>query len=167
MTTAAHAEPLRLSTRRRPTQAVHELPGNPSEGASCIRTLTLTLLAAVVVAAPAEARPRSGWDRCHHQACVERVAMHQCSQTRPVPCILRAALHWRVSFPMLVRKARCESRLDPLAHNPSGATGLFQFMPTTFATSPYRWHSPWSAKWSSLAAGWAHHVGRGGEWSCS
>ena len=92
--------------------------------------------------------------------------MHQCAQTRPVACIRRAALHWHVPTALLVRKARCESRLDPLAYNASGAAGLFQFMPSTFASTPYRWRSLWSAKWSSLAAGYMHHAGRGSEWSC-
>jgi len=92
--------------------------------------------------------------------------MHACSNARPVPCILRAALHWRVDTSTLVRKARCESHLNPFAHNPSGATGLFQFIPSTFASTPYADHSPWRAKWSALAAAWMHRVGRGGEWAC-
>ena len=92
--------------------------------------------------------------------------MHQCSQARPVPCIRRAALHWRVPTALLLRKARCESRLDPYAHNPSGASGLLQFLPSTWATTPYARHSIWSAKWNALAAGFMHHVGRGAEWSC-
>ena len=113
---------------------------------------------------------------CHTRGCVERVAMHQCSNARPVPCIRRAAIHWRVSFPMLLRKARCESGLNPYAINgrpfnrapvaTSKSTGLLQFLPSTWATTPYARRWIWSAKWSALAAGWMHHVGRGGEWSC-
>ncbi len=84
------------------------------------------------------------------------------------PCIRRAALHWRVDFHMLLRKARCESTLNPYAANGVHA-GLFQFRvasPSTWATTPYARRSPWRAKWSALAAGWMHHVGRGGEWAC-
>jgi hypothetical protein len=94
--------------------------------------------------------------------------MHQCAQSRPVPCIRRAALHWRVPTALLVRKARCESRLDPLARNGVNV-GLFQFnYPGTWGSTPYARRSPWSAKWSSLAAGWMHSAGvdRGSEWSC-
>lgn len=85
-----------------------------------------------------------------------------------MPCIRRAALHWDVSFPMLLRKARCESRLRPWASSGVHA-GLFQFRvaaPSTWATTPYARRSPWRAKWNALAAGWMHHVGRGGEWAC-
>lgn len=106
---------------------------------------------------------------CQTPACEERVAADQCAQTRPVPCILRAALRWRVSFSMLLRKARCESRLNPFAINGTHV-GLFQFSvsgPSTWATTPYAAQSPWIARWSALAAGWMHHVGRGGEWACA
>ena len=86
---------------------------------------------------------------------------------RPVDCINQAAVRWHVSAPMLRRKAWCESRMRPGAYNASsGAAGLFQFLPSTWRTTPYRWHSIWSPRWSSLAAAWMHHVGRGGEWAC-
>lgn len=93
-----------------------------------------------------------------------------------MPCIRRAALLHRVSFSTLLRKARCESGLNPYAYNgaplnrapvrTSKATGLMQFMPGTWRTTPYRARWIWSAKWSALAAAWMHSVGRGGEWSC-
>jgi len=82
-------------------------------------------------------------------------------------CIHRAAIRWNVSEAMLRRKAWCESRMNPGAYNASsGSSGLFQFMPSTWRTTPYRWHSIWSARWNALAAAWMHHVGRGGEWAC-
>ena len=123
---------------------------------------------AIVLAAAAVAAPAPHHDSCSSRACIERVARKACAQTRVLPCVRRAALHWRVSYPMLVRKARCESRLDPYARNALHA-GLFQFRvaaPSTWASTPYRARSPYSAKWSSLAAAWMHHVGRGGEWAC-
>ena len=92
--------------------------------------------------------------------------MHQCSQARPVPCIRRAAIHWRVSFTTLHRRAWCESRLNPFAVGGPNR-GLFQFnWPGTWSTTPYAGHSVFSARWSSLAAAWMVHVGRGGEWAC-
>lgn len=122
-------------------------------------------VAAVVVlpAAPAEAH-----DGCNTRSCSERVARKQCSRSRPVPCIRRAALHWHVDTKTLVRKARCESRLQWWASN-GAHVGLFQFRvayPSTWATTPYAGESPYSVKWSSLAAAWMHRVGRGGEWAC-
>jgi hypothetical protein len=103
---------------------------------------------------------------CRSARCLERVAAKQCSQKRVLPCIRRAALRHDVSYAMLVRKARCESRLDPLASSGPHA-GLFQFQISgTWGTTPYARRSPWRAKWNALAAAWMHKVGRGDEWSC-
>ena len=67
----------------------------------------------------------------------------------------------------LWRKARCESGFNPGARNlSSAATGLFQFMPSTFASTPYGHFSIYSPYANALAAGWMHQHGRGGEWAC-
>ena len=66
----------------------------------------------------------------------------------------------------LWRKARCESQLDPNARNGSEASGLLQFLPSTWATTPYARFSIFSPYANALAAGWMHAQGRGGEWSC-
>jgi len=67
----------------------------------------------------------------------------------------------------MLRVAECESNLDPNAVNPiSGASGLFQFLPSTWATTPYandNIFDPWA---SANAAGWMWSVGRRGEWAC-
>jgi hypothetical protein len=63
-------------------------------------------------------------------------------------------------------KARCESHLYAGAHNASGASGLFQFLPGTFASTPYARFSIWSPYANAMAAGWMHAHGRGGEWVC-
>ena len=116
----------------------------------------------------AKKKKRKRHQGCQTRRCVQRVAAQRCSQTRVVSCIHRAALRWRVSRPMLDRKARCESGLNPYAVNPSSGTqGVFQFMPGTWASTPYGRHSVFSAKWNSLAAAWMHRVGRGGEWECA
>lgn len=49
----------------------------------------------------------------------------------------------------------------------STASGLYQFLTSTFATTPYgrAGMSIWSPCASSLAAGWMHQNGRGGEWA--
>jgi soluble lytic murein transglycosylase-like protein len=104
---------------------------------------------------------------CNTAACAERVAEHACERGAVGACIHRAAVRWRVSEGLLRRRAWCESRNDPRAYNASsGSSGLFQFIPSTWRTTPYARYSIWSAKWSSLAAAWMVRVGRGGEWVC-
>jgi hypothetical protein len=67
----------------------------------------------------------------------------------------------------LWRKARCESRFVSSARNlSSAASGLFQFLPSTFASTPYGRFSIFSPYANALAAGWMHAHGRGGEWQC-
>jgi len=108
---------------------------------------------------PAPALPPCQKAECH--------AWRACNHGSTSACIRRAALKYRVSERMLRRKAWCESRMNPRAYNHgSGASGLFQFLPSTWRTTRYRRESVWSAKWNALAAGWMHARGRGGEWSC-
>jgi hypothetical protein len=110
----------------------------------------------------------SNMRRVEHREARKRKERAACSQTKVTGCIKAASRRYGVSFSMLLRKARCESRLDPRASN-GAHTGLFQFRtaaPSTWATTPYAGRSPWSAKWNSLAAAWMHATGRGGEWAC-
>lgn len=61
-----------------------------------------------------------------------------------------------------------ESGGNPRAKNKySTASGLFQFLTSTFASTPYgkAGMSIWSPCASALAAGWMHENGRGGEWA--
>jgi hypothetical protein len=69
----------------------------------------------------------------------------------------------------LWRKARCETggTFSPGAYNAdSAASGLFQFLPSTWDSTPYARLSVWSPYANALAAGWMHSAGRGGEWTC-
>lgn len=66
----------------------------------------------------------------------------------------------------LWRRADCESGLNPSAQNPSGASGLFQFLGSTFRSTPFGSLSVWSPYANALAAGWMQANGRGGEWVC-
>jgi hypothetical protein len=94
-------------------------------------------------------------------------AWRACNQGSVAGCIRRSALKWNVSHATMRRRAWCESRMNPGAYNRgSGASGLYQFLPSTWRTTPYRRRSVWRAKWNALAAGWMESVGRGGEWSC-
>jgi len=88
--------------------------------------------------------------------------------TESKDAIRMAALAYGQSEATLLRKADCESGFWPYADNPnSDATGLFQFMPGTFRSTPYAGFSIWDVHAQALAAAWMHRVGRGGEWVCS
>lgn len=81
--------------------------------------------------------------------------------------ITAAATRYGQPAAAMLAVARCESNLDPTAVNSrSGASGLFQFLPGTWKTTPYASHSifdPWA---NANAAGWMWSVGRRGEWVC-
>ena len=67
----------------------------------------------------------------------------------------------------MLRVARCESVLDPNAVNPSSnASGLFQFLPGTWATTPYADQDIFDPVANANAAGWMWSVGRRNEWVC-
>jgi hypothetical protein len=129
------------------------------------KALTVIALAALVAASAlsAAAPAASGMSRR------ERRALHLCGTppTRhPQACILRAALHRGQSYAALRALAYCESRNQRFARNPSGAAGPFQFMPSTWATTPYRSHSLYEWKWAALATAWMWSRGRRAEWAC-
>lgn len=67
----------------------------------------------------------------------------------------------------MLRVAQCESVLDPNAVNPaSGVSGLFQFMPGTWATTPYANEDIFDPVANANAAAWMWSVGRRNEWHC-
>jgi hypothetical protein len=66
----------------------------------------------------------------------------------------------------MLRVARCESGLNPNAVNPTGSYGLFQFVATTWASTPYAAYSAFDPWASANAAAWMWSVGRRGEWVC-
>lgn len=84
-----------------------------------------------------------------------------------VEIITAAANRYGQSPSAMLAVARCESNLNPNAVNPrSNASGLFQFLPGTWRTTPYASYSifdPWA---NANAAGWMWSVGRRGEWVC-
>jgi len=81
--------------------------------------------------------------------------------------ITAAANRYGQSPSAMLAVAKCESNYDPNAVNrSSGASGLFQFLPGTWRTTPYASYSifdPWA---NANAAGWMWSVGRRGEWVC-
>jgi hypothetical protein len=95
---------------------------------------------------------------------LRRALRHRSSS---LEAISLASTTYGIDYWMLRRKAACESRFNPNARNPmSTASGLFQFLTSTWQTTPYRRQSIWSPYANALAAGWMHARGRGNEWSC-
>lgn len=86
---------------------------------------------------------------------------------RVLQAIRLAAVTYHVPETLLRRRAWCESRYDTAAVNQSsGAAGLFQFIASTWRSTPYAAWSRLDPYASALAAAWMVSVGRGGEWSC-
>ena len=67
-----------------------------------------------------------------------------------------------------LRVAKCESNYNPYAVNrSSGAAGLFQFLPSTWAASPYHAQSVFDPSANSHAAAWLYQRSGPGQWVCS
>lgn len=68
-----------------------------------------------------------------------------------------------------LRVAACESGYDPHAINRySGASGLFQFMPSTWASpqNPYHTQDVFDARANAFAAAWLYQRSGPNQWSC-
>lgn len=69
--------------------------------------------------------------------------------------VKRAAAHYGQSERQALAISYRESRWHPHATNSSsGAAGIYQFMPVTWAHQPYKHHSPYQPRWAALAAMW-------------
>ncbi|MEX2046363.1 MAG: G5 domain-containing protein [Chloroflexota bacterium] len=98
--------------------------------------------------------------------------------TRPAPApadiesvIRAAAARWGADPAQLLRVAWCESRYNPSAYNASsGASGLFQFMPRTWAANSvragYSGASVFDAFASANTAAYMFSNGQAWQWSC-
>jgi len=90
-------------------------------------------------------------------------------QAEMISIVYQSADKWGQSRVDMLRVARCESGLDPRAVNSNGgASGLFQFMPSTFAFTPNGKRGedifgPWS---NADAAGWMWANGMRHHWAC-
>lgn len=90
-----------------------------------------------------------------------------CGDAGPVrDCIHGAALTYGADEGWMLTVSYCESTWNRYARNRSGSTGLFQFMLSTWETTPYGSKDIYSVKWQSLAAAWMYVQGRTGEWVC-
>lgn len=119
---------------------------------------------------PAKWAGRSGWVSAQYLADPGSTPAPGGSANQGIVDIIYAAAdRWGQPRADMLRVARCESNLDPRAVNrSSGASGLFQFMPGTFAGTPNgkRGEDIFNAYSSADAAGWMWANGRRNEWSC-
>jgi hypothetical protein len=146
------------------------------------RALALCVL--LTCTSPADAHADVG---CHARQCLERVARHHCTQTAPRWCVQRAIVTYRLGgwqAAWMRRIPQCESGWNPYAYNGHPfnrsaskaltrlviardiSAGLFEFKPSTWATTRYARRSTWSSKWQALAAAQMARRGRTGEWAC-
>lgn len=102
---------------------------------------------------------------CHTHYCQVRAANEHCSNRHVKDCIFYAASIYHQDLEAAYRVANCESGFDP--HNSNGTDfGLYQFLPSTFATTSYARHSYWEARWSALAAMEMWSWGQKNQWQC-
>jgi hypothetical protein len=81
--------------------------------------------------------------------------------------IADAAKKYNQSKSVMERVARCESSLNPCAVNRSGPYyGLFQYLKSTWNSTPYGDRSIWDPEAQALATGWMWEQGRKDEWAC-
>ena len=84
-----------------------------------------------------------------------------------VAIIYAAADAYGQSRADMLRVAACESNLDPYAVNEAGGSyGLFQFIPSTWGSTPYADQGIFDPVANANAAAWMWSVGRRGEWVC-
>jgi uncharacterized protein YraI len=88
------------------------------------------------------------------------------SRKQIVKYIYAAADKYGQSRDEMLRVATCESNLDPYAVNPSGSYGLFQFIRSTWKSTPYGDEDIFDPQANAMAAGWMWKQGRKSEWVC-
>jgi uncharacterized protein YraI len=88
-------------------------------------------------------------------------------ETDIVSIIYTAADAYGQSREDMLRVATCESGLDPNNVTPPyDASGLFQFLPSTSASTPFADQNIFDPVANANAAAWMWSVGRQGEWVC-
>ncbi len=121
---------------------------------------------------PAKWAGRSGWvsaDYLAEPGSTPAPDSGNSSNQEIIDLIYAAADRWGQPRADMLRVARCESNLNPRAVNSSsGASGLFQFMPSTFAGTPNgkRGENIFNAYSSADAAGWMWANGMRNHWAC-
>jgi hypothetical protein len=88
------------------------------------------------------------------------------SRKQIVRIIFDAADRYGQSRSAMLRVAECESNLDPYAVNPSGSYGLFQFIRSTWESTPFGNKDIFDPEANANAAAWMWSEGRKSEWVC-
>jgi hypothetical protein len=133
-----------------PPEALHAL----SHALSRARSRRAAVAGLLAVAVPTGA---AAGKRCHAPASEEKILRY----------IAKAARQYGQSKPAMIRVARCESGLDPCALNRSGPYyGLFQFLKSTWKSTPYGDRNIYDPKAQALATAWMWKQGRKDEWAC-
>ncbi|HEV8534209.1 MAG TPA: transglycosylase SLT domain-containing protein [Candidatus Limnocylindria bacterium] len=102
---------------------------------------------------------------------VRRLGVRSPRAPAEIEAIIREAAARNGADPeQLLRVAWCESRFNPSAYNASGASGLFQFMPRTWAANSvragYAGASPFDPVAAANVAAWMFARGSASLWSC-
>ena len=102
---------------------------------------------------------------------VRRVGSRTPPASSEIESIIRDAAAAQGADPeQLLRVAYCESRFNPGAYNASGASGLFQFLPSTWAANSVRagfgGASVWDPVASANVAAYMFRLGQSGQWVC-
>jgi hypothetical protein len=106
-----------------------------------------------------------GWNHANRQ--VMRWKQTAFSSASLDEAIRLASVVYHVPSSTLWRRARCESQLYRYAQNASGASGYWQFLPSTWRSTPFARFSIFSTYPQALAAAWMMGpAGRAGEWVC-
>lgn len=169
----AQAEQLKekdAAARSQAAAQVSKLSADRSQAAQVVQQTQTTLQAAQAQAARAAQAAQAQAVASRAQA-LNQVAQTAAAAPGSIQQIIvqsfqpqgQAAVAWGL------RIAKCESTYNPHAVNPSGAEGLFQFMPSTFAKTPpgLAGGSIWDPVANSQAAAWMYSQGRQGEWECN
>ena len=112
----------------------------------------------------------SGWiaDRLIEKVDEAAPNGHQSTTEEEIVAIIReAARAFGQPEEDLLRVGRCESNLDPGAVNPDGPYfGLFQFLRSTWAGTPFAERDIFDPVANAQAAAWMWQQGRRHEWAC-
>ena len=111
--------------------------------------------------------------QARRDANARRLTIRRLQRTlRYSPTIQEAVTLATIAYPAFTESRawaiiRHESQGNPNAKNRSStASGLYQFLTSTWASTPYGRTSIWNPYAASLAAGWMHQQGRRCEWWC-
>jgi hypothetical protein len=118
---------------------------------------------------PVRHGPASGWvaDRLLEKISEPGPNGGQPTEDEIIEIIREAARAFDQPEEDLLRVGRCESNLDPRAVNQAGPYfGLFQFLRSTWASTPFADRDIFDPVANASAAAWMWQQGRRSEWAC-